>query len=187
MKIIGITGTLGAGKGTVVDYLVKNKGFIHYSVRDFLIKEINVRKLPVNRDSMVIVANDLRKTFSPSYIIEQLYNQAVENKQDCVIESLRAVGEVELLKQKPYFILFAVDADPLIRYQRIQFRQSETDHISFEEFIENEKREMNSDDPTKQNIAKCIEMADHKFINNNYIKELYDTIEKTLLSEFKEQ
>ena len=40
MLIIGITGTLGAGKGTVVEYLVEKKGFDHYSVRAFLLKEI---------------------------------------------------------------------------------------------------------------------------------------------------
>ena len=28
MIIIGITGTLGAGKGTVVNYLVEKKGFV---------------------------------------------------------------------------------------------------------------------------------------------------------------
>ena len=38
--IIGITGTLGAGKGTVVDFL-KEKGFRHFSVRDYLIKILN--------------------------------------------------------------------------------------------------------------------------------------------------
>ena len=54
MIIIGITGTLGAGKGTIVDYLIKTKGFTHYSVRAFITKEIEKRKLPVNRDSMVI-------------------------------------------------------------------------------------------------------------------------------------
>ena len=35
MIIIGITGTIGAGKGTIVELLIK-KGFKHYSVRDFL-------------------------------------------------------------------------------------------------------------------------------------------------------
>ena len=37
--IIGITGTLGAGKGAVVEFL-KQKDFKHYSVRNFLIEEI---------------------------------------------------------------------------------------------------------------------------------------------------
>jgi len=71
--IIGITGTLGSGKGTIVDYLVKQKGFIHFSVRQFILEEIRKRNLPQNRDSMVMVANDLRKKNSPSYITDQLY------------------------------------------------------------------------------------------------------------------
>ena len=40
MILIGITGTLGAGKGTVVDFLIENYGFKHYSVRGFLTEEI---------------------------------------------------------------------------------------------------------------------------------------------------
>ena len=45
MITIGITGTLGAGKGTIVDYLVKNRGFVHYSVRAFITEEIKRRGL----------------------------------------------------------------------------------------------------------------------------------------------
>ena len=43
MITIGITGTLGAGKGTIVDYLIKNRGFVLYSVRSFITEEINRR------------------------------------------------------------------------------------------------------------------------------------------------
>ena len=32
MIIIGITGTLGAGKGTIVEYLIKNKNFFHFNI-----------------------------------------------------------------------------------------------------------------------------------------------------------
>ena len=35
MIVIGITGTLGAGKGTIVNYLIEEEGFDHYSVRGF--------------------------------------------------------------------------------------------------------------------------------------------------------
>jgi uncharacterized protein YoaH (UPF0181 family) len=45
-------------------------------VRAFLIQEIERRGMSVNRDSMVAVANELRATHSPAYIIEQLYQQA---------------------------------------------------------------------------------------------------------------
>jgi len=61
MIIIGITGTLGAGKGTIVDYLINKKDFKHFSARAFLVEEIEKRGLENNRDSMVLVANELRE------------------------------------------------------------------------------------------------------------------------------
>jgi len=76
MVTISITGTLGAGKGPVVDYLVKEKGFTHYPVRQYLINRIKKPGLPVNRDAMTSAANALRKDHSPVFIIEELYNQA---------------------------------------------------------------------------------------------------------------
>lgn len=176
MIIIGITGTLGAGKGTIVEYLVNENNFIHFSVRAFITKEIVTRELEINRDNMVLVANELRASHSPAYIVEQLYNQALASGKNCIIESIRTPGEVELLKQKGSFFLFAVDAKPEIRYQRIKLRGSETDFISYEVFLENEKREMNSDDPNKQNLKKCIDMADYFFENNGDINELRSKI-----------
>ncbi len=180
MKIIGITGTIGAGKGTIVDYLQSHYGFAHYSVRGFLIDIIKKRNLPVNRDSMVIVANELRANHSPSYIVEQLYEQAKANGQDAIIESVRTVGEVTALREKPNFHLFAIDADPKVRYERIVIRASETDHISYETFLENEAREMTSTDPNKQNLAECQRLADYKFDNNTSFEALYSQIEKAL-------
>lgn len=178
--IIGITGTLGAGKGTIVDYLVEHKGFKHYSARAFLIEEIKRRGLPNNRDSMVIVANDLRATHSSSYIIEQLYNQAEKNGESAVIESIRATGEVDKLQEKKRFYLFSINAKREIRYRRIQDRKSSTDNITYSEFIENEKREMSSNDPAKQNLSACMELANFRFNNDESVEELYGEVETIL-------
>ena len=175
--IIGLTGTLGAGKGTVVDFF-QRKGFKHFSVRGFLIKEIEKRGLLVNRDNMVLIANQLREMHSPSYIVEQLYEKAKEKAGDCVIESIRTTGEVEALKKKENFYLIAVDAEPEIRYSRILIRQSETDNISYDEFLENEKREMFSDEPNKQNLSSCIKMADFILNNDKSFDELYKQVEE---------
>ena len=180
MITIGITGTLGAGKGTIVDYLVKNKDFVHYSVRAFIIEEIKRRGLPVDRDSMTLVGNDLRAQHSPSYIVEQLYQQAQASGCNCIIESVRTPGEVSALRDKPSFYLFAVDADPRVRYERVVLRGSETDHVSYETFIANEQREMSSEDPNKKNLKRCIEEADFCFDNGGSIQQLHEQVEAVL-------
>ncbi|MCX6305065.1 MAG: AAA family ATPase [Bacteroidetes bacterium] len=180
MLIIGITGTLGAGKGTVVEYLVEKKGFDHYSVRAFLLKEINRRGMPGNRDSMVAVANELRSRHGASFVTDQLYNEAALIGRNCIIESIRTPGEIVSLREKGSFFLFAVDADAAIRYRRIAERQSETDHISYETFIDDEAREMNTSDPNKQNLKACIREADFIMNNNGTKEDLFGEVEKIL-------
>lgn len=177
--IIGITGTLGAGKGTVVEYL-KTKGLKHYSVRAYLTEEVKRRDMPVNRDSMVEVGNDLRAKNGPAYCVEQLYERAQEEGKNCIIESIRTAGEAEALKKKGKFYLFAVDANARIRYDRVVKRGSSTDDISFEEFVEDEKREMENTDPNKQNLGKVMEMADFVIENDGTIEELNKKVEEIL-------
>jgi len=177
MTIIGITGTLGAGKTTTVGYIVSKYGFKHYSVRDFIVAEIQKRNLPLNRDSMVDIGNDLRLKRGAKFIMEELYNIAIKNRENSIIiESVRTAGEIGFLKSKQKFCIIALDADPKIRYQRVCLRNSNTDKVPFEKFMEDEKREMASSDSNKQNLALCIKNADFLITNNTSKKDLYEKI-----------
>ncbi len=180
MIIIGITGTLGAGKGAVVEYLVREKGFAHYSVREFINDEVRRRGLPVNRDSQTCVGTALRREHSPSYIVEQLYRRAEIVGGNAIIESVRALGEVDFLKARGDFLLLAVDADPSIRYERIASRGSEKDAVSFEKFLADEGREMSSLDPDEQNISACLARADYTLRNDGTLEELYAQVDNAL-------
>lgn len=180
MVIIGITGTNGAGKGAVVDYLIKKYNFKHKSASDFITKEIVKRSLEVNRDSMRIIGNDLRSKYGPSYIIKQLYNESINCKDNSIIESIRTIGEVEFLKKQKDFIFIGVDTDVSLRYERIKSRNSSKDKVSFEEFKIQEKKEMSNNDKDKQNIKQCLKMCNFVINNNSTLEELHNKIDLLL-------
>ena len=152
MVIIGITGTDGAGKGTVVDYLVTYKGFAHYSARDLWIEEIKKQGWEVNRPNMRNAANKLRGEFGSDYFAKESMKRVHEQgHKHVVLESFRAVAEVDYLKHHGG-VLLAVDADQHIRYERIQASGSESDVVTFEEFVSHEQLEM--DDPHPSGMQK---------------------------------
>ncbi len=181
MIIIGITGTPGSGKGTVVKYLVNKYGFKHYSASGFITEELDRRKLPGTRENMRLVANELRATHSHSYVAENLYNQAMQHEENAVLESLRNIGEIEALRKKPgRFFLLAVDADQRLRYDRIQGRKSSKDFLNYKKFQEDELAEMDTTNPAGLNLAACIEMADVVIQNNGTPEQLEQAVDEAI-------
>ncbi|MGH7174795.1 MAG: AAA family ATPase [Minisyncoccia bacterium] len=177
--IIGITGTLGAGKGAVVEYLVNTLGFEHYSMSGFITEEIERRELVVNRDTMSLVANDLRAEHGPGYIASTLLARAKAASGNALIEALHSTGEAEEIK-KGGGIIIAVDADLKTRFERIRGRGSEKDDVTFEHFKKQNEREIASADPTRHNIAGVMKMADYTLTNEGTLTELYAQIDRVL-------
>jgi dephospho-CoA kinase len=178
--IIGITGTDGAGKGAVVEYLKEKKGFVHYSSRALLEQEFVKRGIESNRINMRLVANELRAEHGNDFLVAS-YLQIIANEgtENAIIESIRAADEVHTLKQNGG-ILLAVDAKQSIRYSRIKGRKSSSDKVSLKAFAAHEALEMNDPDPHGMQKAKVIAMADFTIINNTSFKEMGDQIETFL-------
>lgn len=162
--IIGVTGTLGAGKTTVAKYL-ETKGFVHYSVRAFITEEIHRRQLTVDRDTLVNVGNELRLEYGPDYIIRTIIDIAKERNERAVIESIRAVSEATYLIAAGG-ILVSLDGDQKLRYERVIESSSQIVPVSFEQFVAQENRELHSSDVNKQSLQDVMLLAQFH-INNS--------------------
>ena len=177
MLVIGITGTLGAGKGTVVE-MMQQKGFVHYSARNYLRQRVEQLGLKPDRDTFTFVANSLREKEGGDFIAKGLLAEALKDGRNCIIESIRNVKEVEYLRKNCNFVLLCVDADIKVRYERIVIRGSETDKVSFKTFVENEQREMESADENKQNLGLVMQMADFRLDNGKDLEFLRRQVEE---------
>ncbi|MDP3735510.1 MAG: AAA family ATPase [bacterium] len=178
MFIVGITGTLGAGKGTVVDYLVREKGFVHASVSEFLAVETKRRGIEPDRIARHNLANEYRAQ-GPTVLMEAVYQSVPQGVERVVLEPQHTVSEVRFMQSRGG-VVFAVDADLETRYNRIRERGSLKDNVSFDEFAAIQKLEMASDDPNKNNLGAAIEAADFHVTNDGTLEELYTQIEQVL-------
>lgn len=176
--LIGITGTFGAGKGSIAEYLAKKHEFIYVSVRAFFAAEVVREGIAVNRASIAQIASEIRAKYGLTYPLEQLLNNT-PRARNIVIESIRAVGEVNYLKTRGD-ALWAVDAEIKTRYQRIKLRGLEIDNISFEQFSAAEQQELHSDNPNLPSLAQAISMANQLINNDGSRDELYAQVDKAL-------
>jgi dCMP deaminase len=176
--IIGLTGLNGSGKTQVSEYL-KSRGFTFYSLSDSIREEIRNRGLEISRDTLIEVGNNLREKFGPGILAERILSH-LEIDQNYVIDSIRNPQEVESLKRRKDFLLLAVEADPKIRFERTRLRGRENAAQTFEQFIEEEKRELESSNPANQQLIATREKAGIVVRNDGEIKDLHKRLDETL-------
>jgi len=175
--IIGLTGTMGAGKGTVASYL-KKKGFEYHSFSDVLREEAKKTNLDPSRINLQSLGNKLREKYkNVGYLSTQLL-QKIKTKKS-VLDGVRNVAEISTLRQHKDFVLIGIDAPPKMRFDRMIKRQRKGDPNTFEEFKKLDDYENNGESPG-QNISTCLENVDHLIINEGSIVELKLKIEKIL-------
>lgn len=177
--IIGIVGTLGAGKGTVVEYL-KTKGFVHYSVSGYMGEVLEERDLPKKREHLSALADEFAEQYHGG-MLQVMYEKAqTDGVSDFILESIHRESEAAYIKSIGG-VLLGVTADPRVRYERTQLRQeSEKDQVTFKEFqaaIDREEKGLGEGTP---NINAVLVNADHVFENNGALEELHEQIDAWL-------
>ncbi|MFB0564981.1 MAG: AAA family ATPase [Candidatus Aminicenantaceae bacterium] len=175
MRLIGLTGTNGAGKGVVAAYLVK-KGFSYFSLSDLIRDEVRKKGEEVSRNNLIKMGNHLREKFGAD-ILARLVKKRIKGK--AVIDSIRNPKEVEFFRRQKDFILVAVDAPVKVRYKRAKRRGREESASNYQEFIRKEQEEMTNSEKGQQ-LHNCMNMADVTIINDGTLEDLHQKVEALL-------
>ncbi|MFA4995561.1 MAG: AAA family ATPase [Patescibacteria group bacterium] len=175
--IIGLTGTFGAGKDAVSEYLAE-KGFEHISTSDILREVAKERSLGLDRETVRMLSNNLKKEFDSAILAKMAVEQ--KSKKNLVISALRDIGEIDYLKTIDNFKLIFVDAPIEIRYERLikRSRDDQEKKLTLEELKEKEQLEMSG--KSSQRIDLCKEKADYIIDNSGTIEGLNKKIDKIL-------
>ena len=186
--IIGLTGSLAAGKGVVSDFL-KKKGFVYLSLSDELRQEAKERKIELTRDNLQALGNQLREEEGFA-VLAKLVSEKIINQEykKVIVDGIRNPAEIEELKKLKDFFIVSVDAPADIRFKRMVERNRESDPLDFEGFMRIDRKDKGEGESEGgQAVSKCMALADFTLDNSGTFEEvqvkiddLYDSIDKKI-------
>jgi dephospho-CoA kinase len=185
MKLIGLVGPLACGKGVVADYLIKQYGYVSFSLSFIVHDEVKKRGITnYTRSNLQDVGDELRKKEGEGVLAKRaLEHLKTLGAEKIIIEGIRNPGEVAFLRTIPGFYLIAVDALREVRYRRVIERGKPWDPKDWETFEKVDGRDSGDGDNTKgQQVRRCMELADAHIENNNDLKQVYAAVERILAS-----
>ncbi|MGC8975129.1 MAG: AAA family ATPase [Thermoprotei archaeon] len=156
--LICVTGMPGAGKSEIAGRLAKHLNARLLNMGDFVRSEALKRGLPINRDNLMRLANELREEMGAD-AIARLVLASISEDSLYVIDGVRSLEEVDAFRSKTQVILVAVHASPKERFKRLKNRGREDDPQNYQEFLERDLKEL------KLGLGNVIAMADLIVVN----------------------
>lgn len=168
--IVGLTGTKASGKGEVARIL-QERGFFYSSLSDRVREEAGRRGLvKYTTKDLQNIGNELRQ-LKGNGVLAQMTLETFAEKEKVVIDGIRNLGEIEVLKQREFYLV-AVDALQQTRYERLVARNRASDPKTLPEFLEMEKRDLGiGEEKSGQQVSKCMQEADYVLYNDYATKE----------------
>jgi dephospho-CoA kinase len=173
--IIGLTGSLCAGKGTMAKHLIE-LGFHHQVLSDRIRDEIRSRGQEINRTLLQDVGNELRLTFGGAVLAERTLEIIANTSGNIVIDGVRNPNEIDFLRNNLNAKIIGIHAPKEKRLEWYLARAKERgeDGKTPEDFERDDNRDFGVGEPENgQQVGKCLEMADIFLWNDGPKSELY--------------
>ena len=151
----------GAGKSTIVSKL-KESGYETFSLGDGVRSEAKRQNLEPTGENLGKLMLELREKNGPGAVAE-LLKESIQNSthEIIIIDGVRSIHEINVLKKTGNVKLLAVEASPNTRFNFLCERKRSDDPITREKFEERDNREIGV------GLEEIIGLADESIQNNN--------------------
>ena len=171
--VVCLTGMPGAGKSTIVAKL-KDQGYETFSLGDGVRAEAKRQNLEPTGENLGKIMLELREKNGPG-AVAKLLKDAIQNSEHeiIIIDGVRSIHEINVLKETGIVKLLAVRASPDTRFNFLSERMRSDDPLTREKFEERDNREIGV------GLEEIIELAEQSIENNNV------TIDQMVVSAIK--
>jgi dephospho-CoA kinase len=159
--IICLTGMPGAGKSTIASSL-KEKGFLVITMGDAVREEAKRQNLEPTDCNLGTLMLKLRTELGPGAIAHLILRKMEEdtNRKIVIINGIRSMPEVDILKRVGYVKLLAIHASTNTRFIYTKERARFDSPSNIQDFVVRDKREL------IVGISEAIALADETLSNN---------------------
>jgi len=176
--IIGFAGELASGKTYSAKYLIEKHGADSCRFSSSLRDVTKRLYLPEDRETLAKLSLILRQGFGEEVLAEVIFNDTKNAKADLVvIDGVRREQDIKHLRSLPNFKFVYIEADPKIRFERLNKRGENADDKSktWEQFLADHKLE------TEQSIPPLKKFASEVIDNNGSAEELQSKLDRLVL------
>ena len=151
----------GAGKSTIVSKL-KEQGYQAFNLGDGVRAEAKRRNLEPTGENLGKIMLELREKNGPGAVAE-LIKEPIQNSNHeiIIIDGIRSIHEINVLKETGNLKLLAVEASSNTRFNFLSERKRSDDPLTREKFEERDNREISI------GLQEIIKLADESIENNN--------------------
>lgn len=178
--IVCLTGMPGAGKSTVASFL-KEKGFTTVTMGDAVREEAKRQGFEPSDANLGKLMLKLRQDLGQGAVSHLVLGKLERdgNTGNVIIDGIRSIPEVEVLKKVGHVKLLAIHASQDTRFRHLMDRGRSDAPASSGEFAGRDKRELSV------GISEAIALADETISNNDLTLEqlkqqAYDIIKEWL-------
>jgi dephospho-CoA kinase len=177
--IIGVTGTIGSGKGEFARILKEEHGFMHFSMGDLVRGEADKQGLEKTRDNLMALGRKMAAVNKDFWVETMMLKIEAHLPKNIIVEGFRGPYVLEKIRGKfgKSFILVGVDAPQEMRWKRLESRARPGDPSTYGEFLEVDGTDRGING--KESFFKtdeCMKMADKHIQNDGSLEEFKNNI-----------